>query len=24
VRGYLLAKRRGTAVATEPDDDLDV
>jgi peptide chain release factor 2 len=24
LRGYLLAKRRGTAVAAEPDDDLDV
>jgi peptide chain release factor 2 len=24
LRGYLLAKRRGTAVAAAPDDDLDV
>ena len=24
LRGYLLAKRRGTAVATAPDDELDV
>ena len=24
LRGYLLAKRRGTAVAAEPEDDLDV
>jgi peptide chain release factor 2 len=24
LRGYLLAKRRGTAVAVEPEDDLDV
>jgi peptide chain release factor 2 len=24
LRGYLLAKRRGTAVAAEPDDDLDL
>jgi hypothetical protein len=24
LRGYLLAKRRGTAVAPEPDDDLEV
>jgi peptide chain release factor 2 len=24
LRGYLLAKRRGTAVATAPDDDLEV
>ena len=24
LRGYLLAKRRGTAVAAAPDEDLDV
>jgi peptide chain release factor 2 len=24
LRGYLLAKRRGTAVSAGPDDDLDV
>jgi hypothetical protein len=24
LKGYLLAKRRGTAVSTGPDDELDV